>query len=166
MSFVIIRHRKENLKKCSLRGLEGREGFLFLRYPECLEGVFPSVEGCILLDVDGSELVPTDQEPLILLDATWKYATQMRNNIPQLAECQRRRLPDTWRTAYPRYQTGCSDPERGLASIEALYVASLITGRSTDGLLDGYYWKDQFLEKNNPFLDDLNGNSVVHRSSP
>ena len=30
---LILRHRRENLKKCSLRGLESRSDMIFLTYP-------------------------------------------------------------------------------------------------------------------------------------
>jgi pre-rRNA-processing protein TSR3 len=59
-----------------------------------------------------------------------------------------RSLPDMFVTAYPRRQCDCPDQLRGLASVEALYVAYFITGRNTDGLLDNYHWKELFLEKN------------------
>jgi pre-rRNA-processing protein TSR3 len=142
---IIIRHKKENLKKCSLRGLEGREGVVWHTYPNCSGITF---EECILLDMEGELLSPDDKEPLVLLDATWRYAAKMRDGIPGLQKVPRRRIPDTWKTAYPRRQTECVDPERGLASIEAMFVAFSITGRSTDGLLDHYFWKDEFLRKN------------------
>jgi pre-rRNA-processing protein TSR3 len=147
---LIIRHRKENLRKCSLRGLEGKKNFAWVSYPQALpEPILSNLEGCILLDMDGEILTENDTAPLILLDATWRYAAKMRAGLPQLDLLPRRRLPDVWRTAYPRKQTECSDPERGLASIEAIFAAFYITGRSTEGLLDAYYWKNQFLEKNN-----------------
>lgn len=146
---LIIRHRKENLRKCSLRGLEGKEGFRFFTYPECTKiGSLPSLCGCILLDIDGEELTAKDQAPLVLIDATWRYARVMCSCIPQIQVCQRRKLPSTWKTAYPRCQTECSDPERGLASIEAIYAAFLITGRPIEGILDSYYWKSEFLKRN------------------
>jgi pre-rRNA-processing protein TSR3 len=149
VSWLIIRHRKENLRKCSLRGLEGRNGFLFFSYPDCTKpGVLPSLDGYILLDIDGEELTSSDTAPLVVLDGTWRYAAVMHRQIPQLTGCIRRKLPSSWKTAYPRCQTQCADPERGLASIEAIYAASLITGRSVDGLLDSYYWKELFFEKN------------------
>ena len=146
---VIVRHRKENLKKCSLSGLEGRSDLRFFRYPDCLSpGVLPSLEGYILLDMEGDVLTEKDTAPLVLLDATWKYASAMRSRIPQLSECVSRRLPEGWVTAYPRYQTGCMDAARGLASVEALYAAYVVTGRSPEGLLDRYYWKENFLTRN------------------
>jgi pre-rRNA-processing protein TSR3 len=151
--FIVIRHRKENLKKCSLRGLETRPDFLFFTYPECLtKGKMRDLQDCFLLDIDGDELSSADQGPCIILDGTWRYALVMRRQITQLQECRRRRLPNAWKTAYPRCQTECSDPERGLASIEAIYAASVLTGQSTEGLLDLYYWKDSFLEKNRALI--------------
>jgi pre-rRNA-processing protein TSR3 len=56
-----------------------------------------------------------------------------------------RSLPADWKTAYPRRQTECPDPERGLSSVEALFLAHQILGRSTEGLLARYHWRDQFL---------------------
>ena len=149
ISCVVVRHKKENLKKCSLRGLEGRSDFQFFRYPDCVSSsAFPSLNGWILLDMEGDVLSKEDTAPLVLLDATWRYATTMLAQIPQLSGCVRRRLPDGWVTAYPRYQTGCICPTRGLASVEALYAAFIITGRSPEGLLDSYYWSKQFLQLN------------------
>jgi len=59
-----------------------------------------------------------------------------------------RSLPIDLKTAYPRRQEDCQDPERGLASVEALFAAYTILGRDTTGLLDFYYWKEDFLLKN------------------
>jgi pre-rRNA-processing protein TSR3 len=53
-----------------------------------------------------------------------------------------------WKTAYPRVSKLGTDPDNGLASIEALYLAYHILGRPTDGLLDHYRWAEQFLALN------------------
>ncbi len=144
---LILRHRKENVKKCSLRGLEKREDFRFFSYP-CSE--WPDVRGYCLLTIDAPPISSADQHlGLFLIDATWRYAKAMEAQIPKTLSFERRSLPAHFRTAYPRYQTACDDPERGLASIEALYIAFLLTERSVDSLLDGYYWKDEFLARNN-----------------
>ena len=143
---LILRHRKENLKKCSLRGLETRSDFSFIRYP-CKE--WPDFTGYCLLTLDAPTLSADDRNlGLFLIDATWKYAEIMQNNLPKDAPLIRRSLPSTFRTAYPRYQTHCADPERGLASIEALYIAFHLTHRPTEGLLSNYHWKDEFLKLN------------------
>ncbi|HSW72928.1 MAG TPA: DUF367 domain-containing protein [Chlamydiales bacterium] len=141
---IILRHRKENLKKCSLTGLEKRDDFLFISYPY---DSLPPLNNYILLTQDAPPLTKEDSHfGLFLVDATWRYAEVMVRKLPQM---QARSLP-SFKTAYPRKQTDCPDPETGLASIEALYAAFMITGRNRDGLLDNYYWKDKFLEFNNP----------------
>jgi pre-rRNA-processing protein TSR3 len=143
---LILRHRKENLKKCSLRGLEERDDFHFVRYP-CK--TWPDLTGYCLLTIDAPLLSSEDREfGLFLIDGTWKYAQTMEKSIPKDTPLIKRSLPGHFRTAYPRYQTACSEPERGLASIEALYIAFLLTRRNYEGLLDHYHWKNEFLKMN------------------
>ncbi|HSX10609.1 MAG TPA: hypothetical protein VLF94_02695, partial [Chlamydiales bacterium] len=86
---------------------------------------------------------------LLLIDGTWRLAQIMEKQLPWKLEA--RSLPGHYRTAYPRRQTDCPDPESGLSSIEALYIAHLLLGKSTDHLLDTYHWRDLFLEKNPSF---------------
>ncbi len=143
---IVIRHRKENLKKCSLRGLEERSDFQFFRYPLVK---MPDLQGYVMLAMEGEELSEKDAESgLLLVDATWRYAAQMCGAIDKEITLPKRTLPRRYRTAYPRVQTECPNPEEGLASVEALYLAFMLTGRSTEGLLDKYYWKNQFLALN------------------
>ena len=144
---VVIRHRKENLKKCSLRGLESRNDLYFYTYP--IDEV-PSLEGGILLSMEGSVLSEDDSsKPLILVDGTWRYAARMEKNISVLSGLERRSLPSGFKSAYPRSQEDCVDPSRGLASVEALYLAYYFLKRPVEGLLEYYYWKDLFLKTNN-----------------
>lgn len=141
---VAYRHRKENLKKCSLRGLESRSDFKFFLYPnQPLVGV----EGYILLTLKAPPLTQEDAHlGLLLIDGTWRYAEKMLHSLDPSIPFVERSLPAHIRTAYPRRQEGCSDPERGLASVEALYAAYCILGRDPSGLLDNYHWKESFLE--------------------
>ena len=145
---VILRHRKERLNKCSLRGLENREDFHFVSYPE---GKLPLLDDYILLKVGAPPLTVEDRNKgLFLLDGTWHLAKKMENSLSQ--KFIERSLPMSFKTAYPRCQTACPDPKSGLASIEAIYAAYSILERPLQGLLDGYYWKDQFLALNRKFL--------------
>ena len=149
---VVLRHRKENLKKCSLRGLESREDFRFLTYPLPPPPHFISLSefsGYILLAIDAPPLSVADAEcGLFVVDATWRYAAKMVPYVESQGEFIRRSIPDHYRTAYPRQQTDCADPERGLASLEAIFIAYHLLGRDVSGLLDGYHWKELFLQKN------------------
>ncbi|MFQ5729096.1 MAG: hypothetical protein ACE5GN_01890 [Waddliaceae bacterium] len=145
---IIIRHRKENLKKCSLRGLESRPDLRFITYPMC---ELPDLSGYVLLAVDAPALHDADPScGLLLLDATWRYAEKMQRYVISNQEVAFRSLPDRWRTAYPRRQEDCPVPDRGLASVEALYAAYETLGRDTKGLLERYHWKDEFLRINFP----------------
>lgn len=141
---VILRHRRENLKKCSLRGLESRPDMRFLSYPQ---DPLPLLPNYIMLSFDGPLLSHDDcHRGLFILDATWRYAEVMGRYIDrQLPHIEKRSLPSFLKTAYPRRQDDCADPQRGLASVEALYAAYFLMGRNLDGLLDFYYWQEQFV---------------------
>lgn len=142
---VILRHRKENLKKCSLRGLESREDFLFFTYP--LLTPLPDLSNYVLLSLEGKPLSQEDKEKgIFLIDATWRYAELMLRQLPLPHQFERRSLPKGITTAYPRRQEDCPDPSQGLASVEALYLAHLLLGRKTEGLLEHYHWKEHFLD--------------------
>ena len=143
---IILRHQRENLKKCSLRGLESRKDLLFFTYPK---DALPDLSNYVMLSFDGPQLTPDDRDKgIVLLDGTWRYAEKMLKNTPGLSSLPRRSLPTEIQTAYPRKQDDCTEPARGLASVEALYAAYLLMGRDTTGLLDYYHWKEFFLTKN------------------
>lgn len=142
---IILRHRRENLKKCSLKGLEKRADFIFYSYP--WKNDLPDVSNYCVLSLQGPPLTSADAScGLFLIDGTWRYAAKMAESLPKT--CEKRSIPSHFLTAYPRRQEDCEDPMRGLASIEALFIAFQILGRDIAGLLDQYYWKEDFLEKN------------------
>lgn len=138
---TVIRHHKERISKCSLRTLHGREELTFLR---ARPGFTFDATGFVLLAVDAPPLTMADRgHPLLLLDSTWRH-------LPALERCLtgdpiRRSIPSGVRTAYPRVSRTFEDPDAGLASIEALFVAKRILGDEDPTLLDGYHWKDAFL---------------------
>lgn len=142
---LIIRHVRENLKKCSLTPLEGRSDLEFIKYPF---KELPPLQGYTILSVGAPVLEKA--EGLCLIDATWVLAQKIDNQLPQTLI--RRSLPSGYVTAYPRKQTGCADPLAGLASVEALFIAYHILGWDTSGLLDHYYWKEPFLAANSKQL--------------
>jgi len=144
---IILRHRKENLKKCSLRGLEHRPDFQFFTYPK---HELPELSEYFLLTLDAPILQEADRHlGVFLIDGTWNYAELMERQLSKPHLFQKRSLPRHFYTAYPRRQEDCADPLRGLASVEALFLAYWILGRKTEGLLDSYHWKGEFLKKNN-----------------
>ena len=145
---MILRHRRENLKKCSLVGLEGRDDLKFYTYPV---DPLPDYSRCLLLKVGAPPLTEADRDrDLFLIDGTWRLAQIMEQQLPWKLEA--RSLPQGYKTAYPRRQTDCPDPETGLSSLEALYIAQQVLGRPTAGLLDHYHWRDLFFYLNNTLI--------------
>ncbi len=142
---IILRHRRENKKKCSLRGLETRDDLRFYQYPN---PQLPPLAGYLLLTINAPSLTEADAHyGLLLLDGTWRYTAKMYAATTGLAVLPKRSLPSALRTAYPRRQDDCPNPNQGLASVEALYAAYSILHRSTTALLDNYYWRDHFLQQ-------------------
>lgn len=145
---VVIRHRKENLKKCSLRMLEMRDDMQFLTYP--FESL-PPLDSYVILVMENAPLLSKadSNKGILLLDSTWAYLPRMVEAVDLACpNLEKRTLPGNFKTAYPRNQKDCVDPNRGLSSLEALYIAYLQLGRETHSLLDHYYWKDRFIELN------------------
>ncbi len=148
---IVIRHQLENLKKCSLHGLEGRSDFLFLTYPY---QKLPHLTNYVVLMLNAPPLTVAEaSHGLLILDATWRYTKKMLKPFLNQNYYIYRSLPSSYKTAYPRRQEDCPDPKRGLASVEAIYLSYQILGRDTSGLLDRYYWKQAFLELNQSIID-------------
>ncbi|MBI1373581.1 MAG: hypothetical protein GC159_12705 [Phycisphaera sp.] len=157
---VIIRHRKERLSKCSLHGLESRPDLSFHTFPEFRDGPPPDLTGYVMLTLDAPPLDADDEAVrdagLVIIDGTWRLEQRIRRAMHrELFHCTPRSLPTGWVTAYPRRQTEqteCADPDRGLASVEALYIAHRLLGRNVEALLDHYVWREQFFELNAALL--------------
>jgi pre-rRNA-processing protein TSR3 len=139
---VIVRHTKENPRKCSVLPLRSRPDLVFLNYPVKVRS---PLEGYLRLAADGPELRAADADHgLLLLDGSWRWAAAMARDF---ADVEPRSLYG-YRTAYPRVSKLGTDPDHGLASVEALFVAYHILRRPTDGLLDHYHWREEFLRSN------------------
>jgi pre-rRNA-processing protein TSR3 len=139
---IIVRHPRENPKKCSVLPLRGRPDIHFLGYPIAQT---PALDAYVRLAADGPALSLTDGDAgILLLDGSWRWADTMTAAFAHVAP----RSLTGYRTAYPRVSKLGTDPDNGLASIEALFLAYHILGRPTAGLLDAYRWSSEFLELN------------------
>jgi pre-rRNA-processing protein TSR3 len=141
---VIVFHPRERRAKCSVRPLRGRPDLAFCNYPH-----MPfQLEGYVRLGLGGPLLGPTDAAcGLLVLDGTWRHVRPMERTH---AAIPIRSLPPLV-TAYPRTSKVRTDPDGGLATIEAIYAAYRLLGRDTAGLLDCYHWADEFVTQNQPF---------------
>jgi pre-rRNA-processing protein TSR3 len=139
---VIVRHRAENPRKCTVIPLRGRPDVVFLNYP--LAERLP-LDGYVRLSADGPELSAADAGAgILLLDGSWRWAASMTRDFADVPP----RSLHGWKTAYPRVSKLGTDPDNGLASIEALFVAYHVLGRPIAGLLDAYHWAEAFLRAN------------------
>ncbi|MEI8300753.1 MAG: hypothetical protein WCG10_03975, partial [Chlamydiota bacterium] len=122
---------------------------LFYTYPSHMPA---SLEGYVILYLDDFPTPVLSKADvnygLFFLDSTWNYETSMHKQVKNRYPLIYRSLPANFVTAYPRKQTDCPDPDRGLATVEAMYIAYRILQRDASHLLKHYYWKNEFLTKN------------------
>jgi pre-rRNA-processing protein TSR3 len=151
---VIVRHSKENPRKCSILPLRGRADVIVVGYP--LKKM-PDLSGYVRLATDGPELSAGDAgSGLLLLDGSWRWANVMTRDFEHVPP----RSLKGYATAYPRVSKRGTDPDHGLASVEALYIAHHLLDRSTAGLLDHYHWKQEFLRLNAERLGNSKANEL------
>jgi pre-rRNA-processing protein TSR3 len=150
MDVLILRDPRESLAKCSLTPLRGLPGVRFVDY----HGRRRLAAGeRVLLHPDGEELSPADRgRGLLLIDCAWRRVERCLRTVDGVLHP--RRLPP-FVTAYPRRSKTFADPERGLASVEALYLAALLLGAPRPDFLREYRWRAAFLEANRARLEVL-----------
>ena len=139
---IIVMHPSENLAKCSVWPLRDRSDLVFQTWPKI---TIDDRAAYVRLGLGGPPLSMDDADRgILLLDATWRYAERMERDVTDLPV---RGLPPL-ETAYPRTSKLFQDPAGGLATVEALYAAYILTGRDPAGLLDHYRWAETFVERN------------------
>jgi pre-rRNA-processing protein TSR3 len=140
---LILRDPRESAAKCSLTPLRGLPRIRFERWEPARTY---AVGRRLVLHPEGEPLVPGDAgEDLLLVDCAWRRLPRLLASVE--GELLPRRLP-TLVTAYPRRSRLFEDPERGLASVEALYAALAILGEPRPELLESYRWREAFLAAN------------------
>ncbi len=150
MHVLVLRDPKESLAKCSLTPLRGLAGVRFVDYHPDRR---VDADGRVLLDPHGELLTRADAgRDLFLIDCSWRRVEKLGRRVD--GELLRRRLPP-FVTAYPRRSKTFDDPSRGLASIEALYAASVVLGAPRPELLAAYRWREEFLELNAALLVEV-----------
>ena len=144
MKTFVIRHPKENRKKCSLRHLCQRPDFEF---HNAKDGFVFDATNMTLLEIGAPVISPADAgRPILLLDSTWLKLPKMRSKV--IGNFVPRSLPNGIKTAYPRTSKIAEDPDCGLATVEALFAAQYFMGTPDFSVLDGYAFAEKFLEIN------------------
>ena len=140
--------RKENPRKCTILPQKGRSDFQ-IRYFGGPKPV-PAFSSDCLLHLSGDCLSQIDHSSLksiALIDCNWKKVPhalrRVERPLPRLV-----RIPEGFETAYPRRNLEGKDPEGGLATIEALFIAAAFLGQWDETILDKYHFKNPFLSMN------------------
>jgi ribosome biogenesis protein Tsr3 len=147
LKYIIISRDNRVEKKCTLYPLRKREDFEFRTRKS--PGEFN--QNSILLFPDGEPLskeLSSDikkqafkELEIVLIDSRWKKTKGVLDLLPSIRKI-----------SLVGYKTGAirkdPPPEGGLASVEALYLASRYFGRSDPTLLDSYHFKKRFFEIN------------------
>jgi len=143
LDVLILRDPRESTKKCSLTPLRAMSGVRFVNHAKDRR---IDASGRILLHPDGEPITAADAgRGLLILDCAWRRVPELLAQVD--GDPPRRSLP-ALATAYPRKSRTFADPERGLASVEALYAALLLLGEERRELLRGYRFAERFLEAN------------------
>ncbi|MBI4603071.1 MAG: hypothetical protein HY721_14025 [Planctomycetes bacterium] len=157
MRFLVIQDHKENRKKCSLTPLERLPGVTFVRLPQpSADPRKAQVPSGVLLALEAPPLTREDaalaagEGCITVLDSTWARLPRLLKRIEPAKEArvELRSIPPGVRTAYPRTSKLYEDPAAGLASVEALFLATVILGQPRLDFLQGYRWAEQFLRLN------------------
>jgi len=143
---MVLRLRKESVRKCSLTALRRRGDGRF-RFVDCELGQAVEVGAASLLHPEGELLGLGDAgRRLLLVDSSWRDLPRVLTGVS--GDLVRRRLPEGLVTAYPRRSNWFADPATGLASVEALHAALGLLGARDDSVLEGYRWKEEWLRSN------------------
>lgn len=148
--YEILVDHSETANKCTIMPLFYREDFAIRRVASSL--VLPAFNATILLHPDGESLdqVAATSPPITsiaLIDCVWRrldpLLLRLEKPLPRLVK-----IPASFVTAYPRKSRLEVDPEGGLATIEALFIAAALCGTWDVSLLNEYFFGSQFIELN------------------
>lgn len=152
MRFEILMDKRENPDKCTIHPVKNRNDFS-VRYFKSNDPI-AAFESEILLHVGGECLSEwkknnSTAKSLAVIDCNWKKVpatlTRVAAPLPKFVK-----IPEGFVTAYPRRNKQGLDPDGGLATIEALFIAAAFLGAWDETLLEKYYFREAFLKLNEP----------------
>jgi hypothetical protein len=165
LNYIIISRDDKVEKKCTLYPLRGRADFSFrtrkkpgefrsdsiLLFPDG-ESITEELVAEIREQIDGNEFEKDHNKDakgpspeaildIVLIDSRWKKVKGVLDSLPPLK-----------RVSLEGYETGAvrrePPPSGGLASVEALYLTSLLFGKPDPTLLEKYHFRQRFFEIN------------------
>lgn len=140
----------ETPNKCTILPLDGHPDLTIVRF---LRGVpLAPLSGDVFLHPEGEALDVLARSGLAprrisLVDSLWKRLDVIVQHIEKPYPTKAR-IPEGFVTAYPRRNKKNLDPEGGLATIEALFIAAAFFGVWDETLLAKYHFGAEFLTLN------------------
>lgn len=158
MRYEILVDRTERPNKCSILPLAYRSDFRIVRFDR-RRAILP-LGGSLLLHPDGAalsrstadEIAGSDAIVLCAIDCNWKRLQTVIDRVVGPLP-PRVRIPDGFQTCYRRRSKRDLDPASGLATIEALFIASAFLGVWDESLLREYPMRAEFLSLNAPLFE-------------
>jgi len=151
VNYEVVVDHGETTNKCTVTPLRGREDFRF--FSVFGQGPLGPLSAPILLHPDGQCLTringPKPVSVLASVDCVWRRLPKILPRISWLgAPATLAKIPGGFVTAYPRTGRPLADPEGGLATIEAIFIAAALLGNWDPSLLGRYYFGRAFVERN------------------
>jgi pre-rRNA-processing protein TSR3 len=159
MFYEIIVDAGETPNKCTITPLAGRSDFRL--FPVYGEGALGPLHAPLLLHPEGECLSHFRNRSEIAtaiacIDCVWRRLPALEKRLAWGAKPGlRTKIPEGFKTVYPRVGFGQSDPESGLATIEAIFIAAALLGNPDTSLLSKYYFAKEFLEVNRARFEDF-----------
>ncbi len=166
MRYEVILDSGETANKCTIAPLAGRPDFRLI--PVKGAGALGPLQSSILLHHEGRCLIELRESlgevsGIACIDCVWRrldpLIRRVEGKLPVLT-----RIPDGFATAYPRKSVLDTDPDGGLATIEAIFVAAAILGNWDTSLLSNYYFGRRFVELNARRLIELGATQAADDS--
>jgi pre-rRNA-processing protein TSR3 len=159
MIYEIIVDSGETPNKCTIAPLSYRSDFHL--FDVWGEGPLGPLSAPILLHHEGAcltEIRNTSKmaPALASVDCVWRRLPKLINRIEWINDSKPIlvKIPPGFKTVYPRTGRPNADPSEGLATIEAIFIATSLLGNWDPTLLAHYYFGREFVELNaNRFLD-------------
>jgi len=159
MRFEVILDSGETPNKCTIAPLVYRKDFRLIGVTKKL--TLGPLRSDLLLHPEGECLTNLREQfahapptSIAAIDCIWRRLSpilkRVEGSLPVLA-----RIPAGIVTAYPRKADNGSDPDGGLATIEAIFVAAALLGNWDPTLLSEYYFGRKFVELNAKLFFEL-----------
>jgi|GEM_PF-400576 len=148
MLYEVIIDHSESANKCSVAPLTFRTDFRFTRVRA--NNPLGPMQCELMLHHAGESVLEwrgKNVKGIGVIDCNWKRLPTIQSRVvaPHASFV---RIPEGFVTAYPRTSKRGTDPDKGLATIEAIFTAAALIGHIDPTLFERYQFGKRYLELN------------------